>query len=1451
MVASFLVRIWPFLIWEGITVILCVSAWTFFWVLRRKSVSPFQALCARIQVLTMLLMLCPLLRSVAVTNRMGIQWALLLRSIVEMEVFGLVCIAIPELLLGHTLRCARLPPASARLPPAEKLSDGAQAQLNDIALQSSRLLDRVHGGRWLIYTCMMLRVGVYAARATVYTFVFSYDQESLLVKAFLNGTCLALLAVAAPYAFSRQALPASDGGPAHASDFRGLLAHAWGCRPQLPHLQMTCFLLILASQLQDVILLGVFGSERVAQLYAACLYVHEVAICALFVSFYVSNDQITDMYARITDKPLPGVTRLKLLSKPPMISCLFSSDKSEEFLTDEEARLCAATMYRGLAMAEHRAVPKPCWRPTEKEAAGLNAEPPTYAVKTIWRGVLFDAFTPFVRSRAMPVVMLTLMLNHIYYVYPRIAAVCNHVSDNTSVNSFALTMALILVAFVMWFVGGLMLVGNNVFVRRGWLWLAACAFGVSGALELREFSLMPENSGDLWIMAHVWQHFLVACIGLYGFFLAVRAYFEEEGRGDYHRGEREAFEYTADLLGPAPRAAQRMVHAAYDFPPLLLAGGLATVPVILSLTFFTVFVGRTIMHYGRLAQVFALAAQGKVDSTEVFETFDVNLDGQLAPSEMGVSTLLYFLGLPELTNAALHLWNQVDVDGDNRLSIEEARKFLMRIFAVKAAVASWVQADASLAAQQLVVALDADENGALSSSELSTGDLAIMLRTFSPELSEGLRPEIQTLWNEADANGDRELDANELPALITALKSRVAQLQLAVRNTCQELVREAAATFSHTTEVVAEASSATARAAGKATDRAMRAWKENRDTLQRLAKQPPNFALALEIADRVWRLLTRAALGSFAAAKSVLVASLKIFSPELAAKANASIQKPPVNVSRANASQANASEEHPVFLAVSLPIPEALPALMEEAMPTIRDGVARGLLLLDLLEKDPKDGAPIVLEALDTDGDGKLDGDELGLEYMLALISPALATWANDLVKSSSTGKLSESEIALVLSGVQALVRDYVGDLDGDGAVTRRDLARALRAAVTDAFSSGGEPSVESSEVPSLEPEVSPAVAPAPAPMQALLQLRNGQSEWSAHAAFSSDLAVRKGFLTVRRGTQRSYHASYLPLPSTTSDWMTSPLADALRAFVTWVSELNIRRVETCFFSSVLLTMLFGFYIVYNTFEASVRIFSASQKGDHSFRAYDVMRDSLSRPDYSTFYPGMLFSTVLMGMVTLFPILFIVLLLATSISFWLSVWRAASPMIIWVGGTLFVTHVLLRWVLLDWCCMKDGHVVNPRLFSCLTIVLSLVNFPLSALYAITRFFTILPYAFLKFHQLDRSLLQHSVWSMDFGLVSFLTTVGLGYEALNPVRRAFVSELNPGVHRLYGKLNPDGPAETRAYPEPRSYNAKGYLKSARNKWWLLKTLSENPSLSKLRRRDVSASAGAAKPASEQP
>lgn len=411
-----------------------------------------------------------------------------------------------------------------------------------------------------------------------------------------------------------------------------------------------------------------------------------------------------------------------------------------------------------------------------------------------------------------------------------------------------------------------------------------------------------------------------------------------------------------------------------------------------------------------------------------------------------------------------------------------------------------------------------------------------------------------------------------------------------------------------------------------------------------------------------------------------------------------------------------------------------------------------------------------------------------------------------DAKGGEGTLTIGEPQVALVLTFTQALLRDRVGDLDGDGVVTKKDLALALENALrkADSDAAGGGPSflqLGAAAAPQRHPW-SP-----PPPAESLLQVLAPQ----VVDAESVRLTAASG--------------------------MASQVSRMVTAAIQYLAGINLNRIEVCLYVAAACSMVFGIWTVLTTFRGYNRIFHAARRGDYSFQGHQDFKYCTYRPDYATYFPGIVFSTVLIGMALMFISLFLLFCLATSWNFWLGCWDFFASYIVWITITFIITQII-KIFLLDWWCVEDGEIVRPGTFACFWVMLTVVNFALGLLASVSRFALLLPFAILRFQRLDLTLLDEEFALFDAGFCSFITVVSLAYEQTNPTRISFLRALMPQQSRLYG------PAEKgEAVLEKAAYQdgARRYSRPLRNRLWLGVLLSRNPSLAKYRGRKATEAA----------
>jgi len=175
--------------------------------------------------------------------------------------------------------------------------------------------------------------------------------------------------------------------------------------------------------------------------------------------------------------------------------------------------------------------------------------------------------------------------------------------------------------------------------------------------------------------------------------------------------------------------------------------------------------------------------------------------------------------------------------------------------------------------------------------------------------------------------------------------------------------------------------------------------------------------------------------------------------------------------------------------------------------------------------------------------------------------------------------------------------------------------------------------------------------------------------------------------------------------------------------------------------------------------------------------------------DYAAAFPGILFSTVLIGMITIFIPVFAICTVLSTRTFYTQLWGYRA-VLIGLFMPILMSQILKRLVLDRWC-VEDGEISRPRLFALIYMVLVVINFASGLLVAVSRLAFMLPFLFLKFYHLDETALSEGAVIWDAGYSAFLSLVINNYREMNPIRRGFISKLAPEMHRLHGQT----PSET--------------------------------------------------------
>jgi len=270
---------------------------------------------------------------------------------------------------------------------------------------------------------------------------------------------------------------------------------------------------------------------------------------------------------------------------------------------------------------------------------------------------------------------------------------------------------------------------------------------------------------------------------------------------------------------------------------------------------------------------------------------------------------------------------------------------------------------------------------------------------------------------------------------------------------------------------------------------------------------------------------------------------------------------------------------------------------------------------------------------------------------------------------------------------------------------------------------------------------------------------------------------------------------------------------------------LDLDRIEMFLYTASLLSFAFGVFVVAMPFFGQARVYEQMLKGDH-FKGERCVADLKGRLDYATAFPGILFSTVFLGVIIVFFATLIVLIPFAVPNLSVNLAWSFKITLIWLTVTFLIMTFLKRGVM-DRFCLVDGEVVHPRLFACVYVMLIIMNFALGTIAAIVRLVCMLPFLFIKFHILSATMLDGDNVGFDGGYSSFLTMVKHHHDVSNPIRRSFLQAIAPDHARVYG----GAPLEV-----PRPQNA---TQRTRNRFWVAYMTSKVPELRFQRKKALAA------------
>ncbi|MAD33189.1 MAG: hypothetical protein CMJ88_05475 [Planctomycetes bacterium] len=1582
---SLIQYLWPCLLTIAAVVTVLLSGFALYKALTKPQLTQCHVADCQVKLLLVLLMLCPLLRAKLSDEEAFVHFIVAMRSAIEGALFIILFCTLPSLAIGFTRRAAEAPLPEYEMHDShgptrdfplndevrkEFLGDKVfctdEARRTEISQLSEVLGPELYQSRRRILILMGARTCILLSYSTLMVIgLIPGSQEGIMGRIFrqISAVCSATLLFMALWVGEKKLSLSSlygdttPGRPETPGKVRNtwlgkwfstgpmqyMLQRAWNVTPSFFSQQRVIALLPLTVVCIEVVIClliwrGMKLSFTFSELLSCVVLILGVATTGLYFVM-MGECKVYTLWAsrqKLWPETIRGYVSKLVYIFTPMRPFEVSTDQVVALADDPEL----------LDTEIHF-----CCEATREEAAGVLKG--THEVRSIWRGVLFDIFSVRVRSKLLAICMITLVMSRGFIWYLAIVESLNDVfyggggedcvkylglnrktlpdycADNGIPCGAAMgcAQAFIFIAYSFFsFVAfGILMVGNNVYMSKHWLFLALPGF-LYMLVKNCEIIARPDKSQNICVthppdisqlhqvLYIVWATVNV-CLSILGMYTVVKTYARGEEHGDFYMSSQESNMHVARLLSASSReedpAHKELHHSDGDYPAFLISGAAVSLPVLIGFAFLVVYIAKVMLRYTEIAQNFVQALNGTADAGEMFRLLDVNYDNKVSMNELSIDTGLTLLGKGSLSEAIRMLWRMVQRDSDEkRLNLDEARDFLKNIYVGATALRALTVGNINLASEALVRCLDkSPEDGALSEKEMPMGVLQAMMYALSPDFASLLGNELTYFWRESDLNGDGKLDQPEVASFIRRIKERAYSMTEAMSNATMGLIKGARDAFNAMPKknanltVIVELRDKLRIAQAEAHRRHelvdVTDWLSDVGIPRSIISNvTAAFASALLIATQGSPYPAQTARGAF-------TTTLKVFAPSVYDDALLWLAKPEEDQEDEDAddgddaseggNDANDSsddqgnhdeielsffqmESRTSFMssqqftkasqsatvvqpalerlrAVDPVLAKGISKLVAEMIIPMLEGVARGVVFLKALQEPPRTCAEFALKRLDTDGDRRLNADELGLTFALALFSPSLTSMAPTVMKLVTFGKkdskgeytIGKKEVGVVMYLAQAVLRDYIGDIDGDGEVSDADLAVATDVATGEVSTTTTTTTTtkmtttteeeEEEEEEGFDPEsvVDPyAVVAEKGSDEAefgLLQVPTMRGGNAAHRGlaghFEQGLLLQREHVNLRRMLQKLQQdpaEAVAPSSEVVSggSGMRTMAETAILRVVKFFTTMDLRRIEYCLYFSVLFALAVAMYTVTATFKGYKKMFRKCQKGDYHFQGGHNFKKSLERPDNATFFPGMLLSTCIFCFLTVFSVLFIFLCFATSWFFVVEVLcHYLGPLVLGVFITWLVQLILLRIIGMSWFCMERGEVVRPRVFSMLLIMLSITNFAMG-IFAIVPRFAIVPIVLTNFFRLDTTLVGKKWQRLDPGFQAFVTTTALSYEKLNPVRRAFISQLMTQSGHLYGPKAEGQECSTKVTPRHRRLQL-------RNKWWLATILSRNNSL----------------------
>jgi len=284
------------------------------------------------------------------------------------------------------------------------------------------------------------------------------------------------------------------------------------------------------------------------------------------------------------------------------------------------------------------------------------------------------------------------------------------------------------------------------------------------------------------------------------------------------------------------------------------------------------------------------------------------------------------------------------------------------------------------------------------------------------------------------------------------------------------------------------------------------------------------------------------------------------------------------------------------------------------------------------------------------------------------------------------------------------------------------------------------------------------------------------------------------------------------------------------------------------------MALAFSGYILYTAFRGYYWMFMQMQSGTHQYPGNTNIllhklgggaNDLQNQYGNTTLFLGMLMSTMVFGWLSAFTLLFLTLSLLMFAELWITLWQFRIVLLFFAVTKLVL--ILLRVLVIDRILNEDGWITWPMTFTCVWVILMILNFAIGLLASVCRFFILLPFMLLRFNTLDDTMMPALVVNLDAGYYSLLGLTYTSYEQMNPICRSFISSLSPSAHRLYSasyKTNAEvcnwdhgqsSFADDGGEPASAEVVERAQRRQIlRNKLWLAVLLMKNPTLRQSRK-----------------